>query len=554
MFWAGKREGAMKGKVLGSCLGLVVVSVIFLAEVRAEWSSVSAGIPEADIHWVTVDLKKPEVLYAVSEKYVYKTPDNGASWSQIFAIGGLHHKIQSIYVDPSVPGRVYSAGTSGVWRSENSGNQWDFFYQGVGGETKNVLCLAGDPANAGRIWLGTAEGLVTVNVHSKKAEKVAGFPNVAVQSILISDLKTRSILVSAADGIYQSVGDGARWKKVLTNSGGVIQADDASLQQAGIEEIPSMPLPANLIFHAPSDKFFVPTPRGIYEADSKDPSWRPAQGKDVFNGRINYLAASSRFFYLASNRGVYRWDLSSLIFSNLSGGLPSLEVHMVFYDSRSDRLLAATGKGIFQFLRPESTGPGTDSPENKAPSVTDILKSFEQEPTIQEIQKAAIEYAEVHPRKIQEWRAAASKRAWLPDISVNQKIGLNQNIDLDRGGTGDADRFIQGPDEKAADWTVSASWDLGELVWNDDQTSIDTRSKLMAELRDDVLNEVTHFYYERRRLQVEMAIRPSPDLSGQIKKRLLLDELTANIDGLTGGYMSKRLQELPLAMTKSGMG
>jgi hypothetical protein len=30
------------------------------------------------------------------------------------------------------------------------------------------------------------------------------------------------------------------------------------------------------------------------------------------------------------------------------------------------------------------------------------------------------------------------------------------------------------------DWNVSLSWDLGELIWNGDQTSIDVRSKLMV--------------------------------------------------------------------------
>ena len=66
----------------------------------------------------------------------------------------------------------------------------------------------------------------------------------------------------------------------------------------------------------------------------------------------------------------------------------------------------------------------------------------------------------------------------------------------------------------------------------------------MVQLRDDVLNEVTHLYYERRRLQVEMAMAPMRDLPIQIEKEIRLEELTANIDGLTGGYLSNRLQEI----------
>ena len=88
------------------------------------------------------------------------------------------------------------------------------------------------------------------------------------------------------------------------------------------------------------------------------------------------------------------------------------------------------------------------------------------------------------------------------------------------------------------------SWNLCNLVWNDDQTSIDTRSRLMVELRNDVLNEVTHLYYERRRLEFEMAMSPVRDLPVELDKEVRLEELTAGIDALTGGYFSRRLQEM----------
>ncbi len=129
-------------------------------------------------------------------------------------------------------------------------------------------------------------------------------------------------------------------------------------------------------------------------------------------------------------------------------------------------------------------------------------------------------------------------------MSLGSSVNDDENIDLDRGGTNDADKFIQGPNEKSFDWSVGLNWNLGEIIWNDDQTSIDTRSRLMVQLRDDVLNEITHLYYERRRLQVEMALASVSDLSVQIEKQIRLEELTAGMDALTGGYFSKRLNEM----------
>ena len=106
-------------------------------------------------------------------------------------------------------------------------------------------------------------------------------------------------------------------------------------------------------------------------------------------------------------------------------------------------------------------------------------------------------YAEVNPEKIQIGAANALIAPLLPDLSLGYDLGSNENVDLDRGGTGDADQFILGPEERDRQWSVNVGWDVGELIWNPDQTSIDTRSKLMVELRDDLLNQLNHLFYAR---------------------------------------------------------
>jgi len=116
-------------------------------------------------------------------------------------------------------------------------------------------------------------------------------------------------------------------------------------------------------------------------------------------------------------------------------------------------------------------------------------------------------------------------------------------VDIDRGGTNDPDRFIAGPKDLSEDRYATLSWDVGDLIYNSDQTSIDTRSKLMVELRNDVLNEVTHLYFERRRLQIETLMVPMKDLPLNLEREIRLQELTAGIDALTGGYLSSKLEE-----------
>ncbi len=67
------------------------------------------------------------------------------------------------------------------------------------------------------------------------------------------------------------------------------------------------------------------------------------------------------------------------------------------------------------------------------------------------------------------------------------------------------------------------------------------QSELMVQLRDDILDEVTSYYYERRRLQIELLEAPPNDTRSRIKKELRVQELSANLDALTGGYFSRQL-------------
>src|SRR3989338_9793488 len=180
--------------------------------------------------------------------------------------------------------------------------------------------------------------------------------------------------------------------------------------------------------------------------------------------------------------------------------------------------------------------------ENSAPLETqtqDILKRFETEPTISDVQEAAIKYAEVHHDKIKAWRESANKKALLPNVSVGLDRYVTDYWHWDSGTS--PDTLQKGKD--AVSWDVTMTWDMGELIWNNDQTSIDTRSKLMVELRDDIMNEITRTYFERRGLQIEMITSSPNDLKVSLEKELRLQELTADIDALTGGYFSNQLED-----------
>jgi len=55
-------------------------------------------------------------------------------------------------------------------------------------------------------------------------------------------------------------------------------------------------------------------------------------------------------------------------------------------------------------------------------------------------------------------------------------------------------------------------------------------------LRQDILDQVTRLYFERRRIQSELVSNKDSDFDREMR----VEELTALIDGLTGGEFSRR--------------
>ena len=183
-------------------------------------------------------------------------------------------------------------------------------------------------------------------------------------------------------------------------------------------------------------------------------------------------------------------------------------------------------------------------------TVDDVLAEFVNEPTVQQVQSWAQEYARLNPELVDGWMSASKSFALLPQFYVKGVMKEDWDQDwnyhpvdgslddpgdvlfdaLDGAGKG-ADRQIE----------VRLTWDLDKLVMSSERIRVINEAQDIVKLRDKVLTEVTRLYFERRRVQVEMLLKPKSDLHGQVKEQLRLMELTANLDALTGGTFSTAL-------------
>jgi hypothetical protein len=368
---------------------------------------------------------------------------------------------------------------------------------------------------------------------------------VSVVSLAI-DLAEKEIVYAATEkGLYKSMNRGIDWQRVFGMTEHEENGNSADKQEGDEVEATKNGAEIKAVATDPSDnkRVCLGTSSGLLISEDSGHRWKGTGESGLLNRDIRHLAISSRdrdSVFAATKKGVFRYSRASDSWQELYNGLVSDDVRYLVFsqDARPDldTLWAATGNGIFK-----TVPAGRSNASMKDIGVQEVLSRFDHEPTIEEIRTAAIEYAEVQPEKIEKWRKAAARKALLPDLTFHYDKGKSWNSSAYFYSGKYVDDDITKDNDRG--WSISLAWKLGELIWNDDQTSIDSRSKLMVELRDDVLNEVTRLYFERRKMQIEKFLLPQEDIRDRLDRDLRIQELTADIDALTGSYLSKRLAQ-----------
>jgi hypothetical protein len=169
--------------------------------------------------------------------------------------------------------------------------------------------------------------------------------------------------------------------------------------------------------------------------------------------------------------------------------------------------------------------------------VAQIMARFDNEPTIRQVQVAAIEYYNVSPSTISSLRGKARRKALMPGLTVGgstyrTSYALTVN-DIIYRAIGDA-RY-EDSNNVYLGFNASLTWNLDRLVFNAEE--LDVMS--LIGIQDGIQREVTTLYYVRRRLQIELMLSPPTTIAARVSAQLRLEELTGLLDAYTGGFFTK---------------
>jgi hypothetical protein len=157
-------------------------------------------------------------------------------------------------------------------------------------------------------------------------------------------------------------------------------------------------------------------------------------------------------------------------------------------------------------------------------------------PSIAEVRLAAGREAERDPAPLETFARRARLAALLPRVTAEGRYDERSYRVVGLQGSGEVDYLRLAPGRALA---LRATWDLGAVVAAREELAAASAAAARVRRREEAVRRATDLYYERRRALVQLLLSPPPSALARAEAELAIDRLTAELDGLTGGLLSR---------------
>jgi photosystem II stability/assembly factor-like uncharacterized protein len=265
------------------------------------WTQISP-VGSAEIHEVesiAIDPADGNAIYAGTWHLPWKTKDGGAHWDNIKEGIIDDSDVFSIIIDPAQPNIVYASACSGIYKSVTGGepnprDQDKRFdkVQGIPSSARRTRKLAQDPSNDHIVYAGTTEGLYRTVDSGAQWERLTG-SNVIVNDLYIDPRNQNHVLMATDRGGVLRSEDG----------GATFEPSNTGFSARQVVSYAADPHNAGLVYvGVVNDK----TTGGVFESQDGGLRWQQQSeglgGRDVFS----LLALNDGTMLAGTQHGIFR--------------------------------------------------------------------------------------------------------------------------------------------------------------------------------------------------------------------------------------------------------
>jgi len=484
----------------------------------AEAEAVKVSGVDSDLYSVAVSPFDSNEVFAGSSDSVFKSIDGGDSFRRVFVVKGDSKSVNSImFFNGSQRPELLIATDSGLYLSRETGKIVRKLFRKQNAEGDYIRCLS-VLRQYPYVYLGTDSGLYLADIRTYDFQPVSSIS----QDSKVNDIRilsSNSVAAASSSGVYLKDNSSSEFRRVF-----VVESSASSGEEETLRNVPQC-----IYYDSKRGRVYLGTSSGLFVSKDSGKNWSPVNISGLSGLSIRRIVGTGLPYqvYLAGNQGLYKADLSSGKLEPVYRGMESQDIRDIALAGKGS-LFIATSKGLYKV----STG---GSSQDISKSGNRLTAYFKNEPSYMDVQESALRVNEVHPDQIKKWRERLKYRALFPVF----RIDYDKTIQA--GGTGSHfGDFAVGPQS----WGYYLQWDMGNLIWNNYEDDIDTKSRLKTQTRLEILDDVRRIYFEREKLEIELANNPPDSPDKLLEKQLYLKELTAALDGYTNGYFSRQLKEL----------
>ena len=183
------------------------------------WKDINSELTRNQICWeIAVDPKTPTTVYTVTQSYICRSIDSGATWTTL-GKGSTLEGVSYFAIDPLTPTTLYAIGYVNsfsrrvILRSVNGGSTWKALSMHIDNAARVELVIGSKTSSTLYVRTDNSVLLSTDRGDTWKAIG-AGLANKTVNSIAIDPKIPTTLYAGTKSGLFRFTNSGTTWTKV----------------------------------------------------------------------------------------------------------------------------------------------------------------------------------------------------------------------------------------------------------------------------------------------------------------------------------------------------